>query len=467
MNQSGHPLPGWFDEVKLGIFVHWSAAAIPAYAPKVLLDQIPDDPSWARAWRRLPFAEMYENNIAVPGGASALHHAATYGELPYEAFVNRFRDELIPRWDPEPWARLFSQAGAGYVVFTTKIEDGFAFWPSEHPHPRRPGWQSERDVVGELAAAVRSQGLRFGTYYCGGVDWTFGGIPITDAESLLEAMPQDEDYVRLVDAHWREIIERYEPAVLWNDYGRPEGQDPERLVADYLRRVPDGAVNDRFDNEALRTGLRTRADGAAAEFLPLAPYSGFTTTEYSADGPDDRKWEACFGLGTSFGFNREETDADYMSATELIHLLVDVVSRGGNLLINVGPTASGDVPWAQAQRLLALGHWLERNGGAIYGTSPWLRPRGVTEEGLPVCFTADEEAVHAIVLGQPGGTAVTVDVGLAPEATVELEGRPGPVSWVETPAGVRVELPEPADEAPALALRMAPANAVRDFHETS
>ena len=165
---------------------------------------------------------------------------------------------MIPRWDPEPWAELFSQSGAGYVVFTTKTEDGFCFWPSAHPHPRRRNWQSERDVVGELAQAVRAHGVRFGTYYCGGVDWTFGGLPMTSAESLLAGMPQDDEYIALFDAHWRELIERYEPCVLWNDYGRPEREDPEPLIRLYLERVTDGIVNDRFDNEVLRSGLESR-----------------------------------------------------------------------------------------------------------------------------------------------------------------------------------------------------------------
>lgn len=459
-------IPAWFDAAKLGIFVHWSPAAIPAFAPKVLLDDLPDDPDWVKAWRRLPFAEMYQNTMVVPGSATARYHAEQYGELPYDAFVERFRDEMIPRWDPEPWAELFSQSGAGYVVFTTKTEDGFCFWPSAHPHPRRRNWQSERDVVGELAQAVRAHGVRFGTYYCGGVDWTFGGLPMTSAESLLAGMPQDDEYIALFDAHWRELIERYEPCVLWNDYGRPEREDPEPLIRLYLERVTDGIVNDRFDNEVLRSGLESRrGDHRGDEPRAGAAFSDFVTVEYATDGPDDRKWEACRGMGTSFGYNRQECDADYLTATELIHLFVDVVARGGNLLINVGPTATGDIPWAQAQRLLELGRWLKLNHGAIYGTRRWERPHGVTDEGLPIRYTASDDAVHATVLGTPTTASVEIDVRLAEGTEVTLEGRRGALPWSASPAGVRVELAEVPDVQPALSLRLAPGAAVRDLRE--
>lgn len=255
--------PAWFDEAKLGIFIHWSPAAIPAFAPKLLLDDLPDDPKWIKAWRRTPFAEMYQNTLAVPGSQTGRHHAEHYGELPYDAFVEQFRDEMIPRWDPEPWADLFANAGARYVVFTTKTEDGFAFWPSAHPNPHKPRWQSERDVVGELAAAVRARGVRFGTYYCGGIDWSFGGIPITSGAALLAAMPQGEEYIEHADAHWRELIDRYDTSVLWNDYGYPDAADTDSLLRSYLERVPDGVVNDRFDTEVLRSALTSRGEDDA------------------------------------------------------------------------------------------------------------------------------------------------------------------------------------------------------------
>lgn len=161
------PVPGWSDEVKLGIFIHWNAAAIPAFAPVHLLSDLHAGdgaglPKWQQEqiWRTLPYAEMYQNTVAVPGSETSRFHAERYGNRPYDDFVEPSRASSVRRWDPQPWADLFERASAGYVVLTAKTEDGFLLWPSAHPNPRKKRWQSTRDVIGELAAAVRERGMR-------------------------------------------------------------------------------------------------------------------------------------------------------------------------------------------------------------------------------------------------------------------------------------------------------------------
>ena len=167
--------PAWFDEAKLGIFIHWNAAAIPAYAPVTSLEALfadakrNSDPDPSGIYRKLPYAEMYQAALVIPGSATARYHKEHYGDMPYDGFVTQFRDEMIPGWEPKAWATLFERAGARYVVLTTKTEDGFLLWPSARPNPHKQGWQSKRDVVGELASAVRGEGLRFATYYSGGI----------------------------------------------------------------------------------------------------------------------------------------------------------------------------------------------------------------------------------------------------------------------------------------------------------
>jgi alpha-L-fucosidase len=141
------------------------------------------------------------------------------------------------------------------------------------------------------------------------------------------------------------------------------------------------------------------------------------------------------------------------------------VSRGGNLLINVGPTAAGDVPWPQAERMLALGWWLAYNGGAIYGTRPWVRHQGISGDGIPVRYTSSEQAVYATVLGRPPTTEVELDLRLAPEGRVLLEGQQGDLTWTHSPGGTRVTLPEPLDRGPATAFRLEPAAAVEPLGE--
>jgi alpha-L-fucosidase len=440
MEPGARPLPAWFDEAKLGIFVHWTAAAVPAYAP--LVDSPFDlaaEGGWEEAMRSSPYVEWYQNSIAIEGSPAALHHAEVHGDRPYDDFVAAFLGGHAG-WQPEPWADLFAAAGARYVVLVTKHHDGVLLWPSATPNPNKPRWGSERDVVGDLAAAVRARDLRFGTYYSGGLDWTFGGLPMRSFEEMLGAIPQTADYLAYADAHWRELIERYRPDVLWNDIGYPAAGDLPALFDHYYAAVPHGVVNNRFDWMGQTAGM---------------VHCDFVTPEYSTKGDPKRKWESTRGIGTSFGFNREEGDDTYLSADALVRMLVDIVAHGGNLLLNVGPTADGTIPWAQAQRLLALGWWLRTNGEAIYGTRPWSRTTGETGEGHAVRFTTKGEALYAIVQGTPSTDLVVLDVEPGEGAVVTLLGHDAPLRWQATPGGCEVTLPGRPAEAPALTLRIA------------
>ena len=442
MEPGVRPLPQWFDDAKLGIFVHWTAAAVPAFAP------ITDSPfdlaaadGWEQAMRCSPYVEWYQNSLAIDGSPVREHHAKHYGDLPYEAFVAQFLAGHAG-WQPEPWADLFQAAGARYVVLVTKHHDGVLLWPSDTPNPnKQERWASERDLVGDLATAVRDRSMRFGTYYSGGLDWTFGGLPITDLASMFGAIPQSPEYLAYADAHFHELIERYRPDVLWNDIGYPAAADLDGLFEDYYAVVPDGVVNNRFDWMAQSSGMR---------------HCDFTTPEYSTTGDPNRKWEATRGIGTSFGYNRAEDDATYLSPDALVRMFVDVVAHGGNLLLNVGPTGDGTVPWVQAQRLLALGWWLRTNGPAIYGSRPWERAEGTTAEGHDVRFTLGaDDALYAIVVGTPEtATVELLDVRLPVGGTVELLGHDGRLPARESDGGIVVDLPGRPAVAPALTLRI-------------
>ena len=326
-------------------------------------------------------------------------------------------------------------------MLVTKHHDGFLLWPSAHPNPFKEGWQSERDLVGELAGAVRGRGLTYGLYYSGGLDWTFGGLGIDSMRSLVKAIPQSDEYARYADAHWRELIERYEPAVLWNDIGYPTAGDSPRLFADYYNAHPEGVVNNRFDFLGVSGGTA---------------HADFTTPEYATmDEITTAKWEACRGIGHSFGLNRNAPDDDLLSVDALVHLLVDIVSKNGNLLLNVGPAADGRIPHAQAERLLGLGWWLKVNGDAIYGTRPWTRATGTTVEGLDVRFTTSRDAIYAIALGRPPGRCLTIrDLPVDGTVTVEMLGYHAPLTWRAQGADLEVTLPAEPIDTPAVALRI-------------
>ncbi len=443
------PLPRWFDDAKLGIFVHWGPYSIPAWARTGV--SIPDlaKDGWEKAFASNPYAEWYWNTLAFPESATRAHHDATWGrDFPYERFGARFR-AATRNWSPEPWTRLFERAGARYVVLTTKHHDGFLLWPSSHRSPHLRDWQSERDLVGDLTRSVRGAGMRMGLYYSGGIDWPFEGRPVRDLAGLAKAIPQGAVYAAHADAHWRELIERYEPSVLWNDIGYPKAAEPLRLMADYYQRVPDGVVNNRFTTFGYAVEER---------------HHDFTTPEYGVLADIvPTKWEACRGIGNSFGWNRAETSADLLSVERLVHLFVDVVSKNGNLLLNVGPTGDGSIPWPQVERLVGLGAWLDVNAEAIFGTRPWIRASASTDDGLELRFTRKADSVYAILLGTPAHPRVRIPtLAAAPHATIELLGRTGPLPFTSDANGLDVTLPGPGDGSPALALRITPAPILRE-----
>jgi alpha-L-fucosidase len=415
-----HPLPEWYADAKLGIFVHWGLYSVPGWAPLVhpghdfaSLDYIMHN----------PYAEWYLNSMRLDGSPTQAYHREHYGaNYDYYNFAPIF-DREIQKWNPDTWAKVFHDAGAKYVVLTTKHHDGFTLWPSTTPNPSLPAdrQHATRDLVGELTTAVRQEGLRMGFYYSGGYDWTFVPGPIRVKEDYQSVKPESEAYGKYVDAQVRELIERYHPAVLWNDIDYPKSGHPLEIMAEYYNAVPDGVIDDRF-------GVK---------------HSDFKSPEYQTlDKISPTKWEECRGLGRSFGYNRAEGEAETIAPDELIYLLVDIVSKNGNLLLDVGPEADGTIPAVQMERLQELGAWLKQNGEAIYGTHPWKRAEGETAEGLRIRFTQTDSALYAILLGKPKTGTVTLK-SLSPKAgtQISLLGETQPLVWSQEGAGATVTLP--------------------------
>lgn len=432
-----HDVPRWFRDAKLGIFVHWYPATIPAFAP------LTDDPfalaaehGWERALSHSPYAEWYQNSLAIPGSPVAAHHAKHWPGVGYEEFVRRFVD-AVDAWDPAPWADLFAASGARYVIGGAKHHDGVTLWPSRHPNPHRDGWSVRRNTLVELADGVRAKGLRYGVYYSGGLDWTFGGLPIDSVPAMIAAIPQTPEYCAYADAHWREIIEMVGPDVLWNDIAYPRDADAPRLFADYYNAHPEGLVNDRFDVIGVRSGTA---------------HADFVTPEYSSGpGPDGFAFEVCRGIGRSFGYNAWDPDEDHLSLDALVQLFVDIVADGGNLLLNVGPTATGEIPTVQADRLLGLGWWLRTNGEAIFGTTPHDPSSGSTTDGRRVRYTRSPDGtVFALVVGSGTTADLELDLRPAPGATVRRLGERTDLPWQPSDRGCRIALAVPPPRSPVL-----------------
>jgi alpha-L-fucosidase len=335
-------------------------------------------------------------------------------------------DRRSQQWDPEGWGDLFVASGARYVVLTTKHHDGYCLWPTEASNPFEPAWSSTRDLTGELAAAVRSRGLRFGTYYSGGLDWSWLPATIRNQQQVFSTFPQSDAYIEYVDAHWRELISRYAPDILWNDIGTPANQDLRRLFADYFAAVPEGVINSRF-------GQRDD-QGNLTQEVPC----DMTTPEYAAETEiAEIPFETCRGIGHSFGFNREEGAASFDTTTELIHLLIDIVSTNGNLLLNVGPAADGSIEGAQQDRLREIGAWLRLYGEAIFGTRPW------TIASLPdneaVRFTSTGHALFVVVKDhRDGETIVLPEIRMNGGAVVTDLASGRPLVWQQHEDAVEV-----------------------------
>lgn len=398
------PTPAWFADSGLGIFIHWGAYSVPAWAEPIGALGTFDDMSYWFAHN--PYAEWYANTIRIEDTPARRHHREVWGDAPYDDFLDAWRAE---EFDPDDWMDLFRRAGARYVVPTTKHHDGITLWDAPGTGERNTVHRGpRRDLVADLARATRAGGLRFGVYYSSGLDWHAAPMdPIRDTENtFIPHRPHDEDYARYVAAHVDDLIARYRPDVLWGDIGHPEaGQgDAEygfaRILDRFYAAAPEGVVNDRWG--------RTHWD--------------FRTAEYS-DGEQDTDgsmWQLTRGIGYSFGYNQVEGPESYLSAREVVKLLVDTVSRGGNLLLNVGPEASGRLPGPQRAALEGLATWQASHGEAVHAVRP---VPGATASQEPwVRWTANDQAVFAIVdaegpvrLAGPDGVR-TVDLpDLSPE----------------------------------------------------
>ncbi len=330
------PYPKWFKDAKLGIFIHWGVYSVPSYS---------DAES---------YAEWFLRGLGTDDTTRINFLKRTYGHnTTYKDLAKYFKAELF---NPDEWAELFKNAGAGYVVLVSKHHDGYALWPSKYSR----NWNSmdigpKRDLVGELTSAVKKSGLKMGLYYS-----------LSEWNHPLHRWYTDppENIGNYVDSYmipqFKELLSTYKPSLLFADgewLNTAEQWHAAELINWYHNLIGDEAiVNNRWGH-----GIDV----------------GFLTPEYSAGiKVTDRPWAEVRGLGRSFGLNRNEKLEAYTSSKELIHRFVQTVSNGGGMILNVGPKADGQIPLLQQERLLSLGNWLKINGEAIYGATPYK----ITEE---------------------------------------------------------------------------------------
>lgn len=362
------PIPPWYSAAKFGIFIHWGVYAVPSWSPKG------------------SYAEWYWNAMQNKKGETWKFHERTYGaDFPYENFAPMFKAELFK---PEQWADVLTRSGAKYVVLTSKHHEGFCLWPSTEASRDwgRP-WNSvevgpKRDLLGDLTTAVRARGLKMGFYY-----------------SLYEWYNPlyKSNFPKFRDEHFfpqfKDVVTRYKPAIIFADgewdHTSADWHTPELLAWLYN---DSGCGDDLIVDD--RWGSDTRGH-----------HGGYYTTEYGGGtdfkaGPG-HAWEESRGIGASYGYNRNEDYDDYRTASGLIQLLVQMVSAGGNLLLDIGPTADGRIPVVMQDRLIGMGNWLGVNGDAIYGTT--ASPYGNRKFDWGACTTKPGK-IFVHLFKRPGAT---------------------------------------------------------------
>ena len=322
----------WWREARFGMFIHWGLYSIPAGEWKGRTDHA----EWIRDTAQIPIEQ-------------------------YDKFMGQFNPV---KFDADQWVNIAKNAGARYIVITSKHHDGFCLFASKHTDYNVMSTPFKRDIMKEMAEACRSQGLRI-CWYHSIMDWHQPDyLPRRKWESRSAAGADYERYVAHLKDQLRELVTNYgKIGVLWFD-GEWEPTWTHQHAQDLYRYVrgldPQIIINNRVDKGRQGMAGLNKEGNFAGDF-------GTPEQEIPATGLPGVDWETCMTLNDHWGYNKH--DQHWKSAEDLIRKLADVASKGGNFLLNVGPTVEGLIPQPSVQRLQALGRWMKVNGESIYGTA--------------------------------------------------------------------------------------------------
>lgn len=336
--------PTWFDSAKLGIMIHYGLYSVPSYSGKE------------------QYAEWFYKGYIGEDTLRQNFVKRVYGEnFNYFDFTKYFTSELF---DADEWISLFKKSGANYIVFSSKHHDGFCLWDTKTTKKNSMNAPSHRDFIKELKLACDKYDMRFGLYYSlmewdnPYYRWTIDTIGV-------------EKYVdKYLIPQFKELVDEYKPVLIFADGDWDFSYKTlrsEEMVQYFYNRVgkEEAIINDRWGREF---------------------QYGFKTPEYSSGIKEkNRPWSECRSLSRSFGLNRNAMLEDYMSEKDLIHHFVQLVSLGGGLMLNVSPSADGQIPLLQQERLLSLGNWLSINGEAIYNSKPYKKSMDYEQKTDSIC----------------------------------------------------------------------------------
>ncbi|XP_014260742.1 alpha-L-fucosidase [Cimex lectularius] len=366
------PLPAWFDDAKIGVFIHWGVYSVPSYQSEWFWMDWKGNPSPNKEAQK-KIEKFIENNFR-PG-------------FTYQEFAEQFTAEFF---NATQWADLIEKSGAKYVLLTSKHHDGYALWPSKYSY----SWNSvdvgpHRDIVGELAEAIKVKtDIRFGLYHSL-YEW-FNPLWMSDKANHFRT---DDFVVNKVYPEMKELVNKYQPEIFWSD-GEWEASADYWKSIEFLTWLYNESpvkdtvvVNDRWGHDT------------------LCKHGGYYTCKdrYNPGTLQNHKWENAMTIDSStWGYNRVSNIDDYLTPQDLIDTLVSTVACGGNMVMNVGPAKDGTINPIFQERLLQVGSWLRINGEAIYGSKPWNKCQNDTVVPY-VWYTSasDDGALYAIMLRWP------------------------------------------------------------------
>jgi alpha-L-fucosidase len=406
----------WFLDLKFGLFMHWGPYC-----------------QWGciESWPLVP-ADTWARPDDLPAWTERKPDVARF-QRDYWALNQTFEPT---GYDPTAWADLAERAGMKYVCFTTKHHDGFCMWDTATTdyrvtHPSCPFHSDPRaDIVREVFRTFRERDFAVSCYFSKS-DWHsphywWPGAPAVDRNPNYDTLAHPErwqGFVDFVHAQVRELMTDYGPIdALWLDGGqvRPPKQDI---------RMADMAAMAR----ELQPGLIVADRTVGGEFENIV-----TPEQRVPEAPLGYPWESCLTMGNGWAYRPHD---EYKSTRTLIHLLVDIVAKGGNLLLNVGPDPVGNFDPIAVQRLTEIGNWMAVNAEAIHGT----RPVAPYKSGN-VCFTRKGNRVFALVLAEgddalPGALIRWEGIRPAPGSTMRLLGGTDAIPWAANDGGVTLSLP--------------------------
>jgi alpha-L-fucosidase len=399
------PVPAWYDEAKLGVFIHWGVFSVPSYQSEWFWWD------WQGTKPVQNVVDFMKKNY-LPG-------------FTYADFAKDFKAEFF---NPDQWTELLTASGAKYVVLTTKHHEGYCMWPSETSW----NWNSatvgpNRDLVGDLANSIRKNStLKFGVYHSL-FEW-FNPIYLKDKANNFTTQEFVKDKT-LPELH--DLVMKYNPEIIWSD-GEWEALDTYWNSTQFLAwlynksPVKDSVVvNDRWGSG------------------DLCKHGDFYTCSdnYNPGTLLKHKWENCLPLDhKSWGYRRDMKLSEVHTIESVITALAETVSTGGNLLVNIGPTKEGSIPLVFEERLRQLGSWLDVYGEAIYSTTPWTYQNDTTNPDVWYTQSKDN-AVYAILVKMPTNPKINLGAPtMSSTSTVELVGCSEPLQWIAQTPGLIIDI---------------------------